>query len=244
MPLVRRVRAPSILLAVVAAGVLRPAAAQEAAAGVNGYLTLSNGYWSHGLAQNDGLSLQLGVDYQHAGGFFAGAWAADVDYARDYSLNRSRETVADIYAGYHRRIGAWSWTGMVGRYVYPNTPESYDYTEWSATVGYRDRVFYTASYSHDFYGWQRSSLNQEVSLALPLRGDLEIGGALGRFAVSGTSVDFTHWNVGVSKVARAVVLDLRYYDSGYAGAGYLGNLNADQYVLSVSYALRGRRTRI
>lgn len=240
----RRVHVPSVLLAAVALGTARIAAAQDAAAGINGYLTVSSGYWRHGLAQADGPTLQLGVDYQHAGGFFTGAWAADVDYAADYSAEDARESVVDIYAGYHRRTADWSWTGTVGRYLYPGTGAEYDYTEWSATVGYRDRMFYTASYSHDFYGWERSSLNQEISFALPLHGDLELGGALGRFAVSGTNVDFTHWNLGLSKVVRWIVLDLRYYDSGYAGAGYLGDPAADQYVLSLSYGLRGRRSKI
>jgi uncharacterized protein (TIGR02001 family) len=233
-----------VLLAAVALGAVRVAAAQDASAGVNGYLTVASGYWSHGLSQADGPTLQLGVDYQHAGGFFAGAWAADVDYVADYAAADPRDSVVDVYAGYHRRTADWSWTGMVGRYVYPGTGAAYDYTEWSATVGYRDRLFYTASYSHDFYGWRRSSLNQEISFALPLRGDLELGGALGKFAVSDTSVDFTHWNLGLSKVVRRLVVDLRYYESGYAGAGYLGNPDADHYVLSLSYGLRGRRTKI
>jgi hypothetical protein len=79
---------------------------------------------------------------------------------------------------------------------------------------------------------------------LPLRGDLELGVTLGRFAVENTSVDFTHWNVGVSKVVKRVVVDLRYYESGYDGVGYLGDPDANQYVVSVSYALHGKRTRI
>ena len=34
---------------------------------LNGYVTLANGYWSRGLSQNDGLSVQLGIDYQLGG---------------------------------------------------------------------------------------------------------------------------------------------------------------------------------
>ena len=220
------------------------AAAQDATPALNGYVTLGNGYWSRGLSQNDGLSVQLGVDYQHRSGWFAGVWAANVDYEVEYSYEQPREIETDLYGGYHRRGEDWSWTLMLGRYYYPHTAISYDYGELSATVGYRDRVFYSASYSDDFYGFPRSGLNQELSFALPLRGDLEIGGALGRFAIADTVVDYSHWNLGVSKLVKRVAIDLRYYDSDYEKVGWLGDPDANHYVLSVSYALHGNKPRI
>jgi uncharacterized protein (TIGR02001 family) len=232
---------PSVVCALaVSAGT---AAAQDAAS-LNGYLTLGNGYWSRGLSQNDGLSVQLGVDYQNQSGWFAGAWAANVDYAVEYSYGQARELETDVYGGFHRRGDDWSWTVMLGRYLFPDTAGAYDYGELSGTVGFHDRVFYTASYSDAFYGLAHSALNQELSFALPLRGDIEIGAALGRFAISSTDVDYSHWNVGVSKVVQRVVVDLRYYDSSFGYVGWLGDPDANHYVLSVSYALRPKRSRI
>jgi uncharacterized protein (TIGR02001 family) len=239
----RLVRVPWLLCALGLAA-SATAEAQDAAVGVNGYLTLGNGYWSHGLSQNDGLSVQLGVDYQHSSGFFAGGWAANVDYAIEYSQEQPRDVVVDAYAGYHARSEDWSWTVVLGRYFYPGTAIPYDYGEVGGTVGFRDRVFYTASYSPRFYAQGHAALNQELSLALPLRGDLELGATLGRFALADTDVDYTHWNIGMSKVVRRVVVDLRYYASGYDRASWLGDPNANQYVISVSYALHGKRTRI
>ncbi len=220
------------------------ASAQDAGPSVNGYLTLGNGFWSHGLSQNDGASVQLGVDFQHPSGFVAGAWAANVEFAVEYDHTQPREIVADVYAGFHRRHEDWSWTVLLGRYVYPGTAVAYDYTDTSATVGFHDRLFYTASYSNDFYAQGRDSLNQELSFALPLPHDVELGVTLGRFAVSGGDTDFTHWNLGVSKLVRSIVLDLRYYRSGYEWVSYLGDPHANRYVLSFSYALRGKRSRI
>ena len=236
-------RAPWLLCA---AGLMASAAAgaQDTAVGVNGYLTLGNGYWSRGLSQNDGFSVQLGVDYQHPSGFFAGGWAANVDYAIEYSHEQPRDLVVDAYAGYHARREDWSWTVVLGRYLYPGTAIPYDYDELGATVGFHDRVFYTASYSPRFYAQGHPALNQELSVALPLRGDLELGATLGRFALAESDIDYTHWNVGMSKVVRRVVVDLRYYRSGYDWISWLGDPNADQYVISVSYALHGKRTRI
>src|SRR5262245_11678848 len=165
-----------------------PAAAQTESSGVNGYVTLASGYWSHGLPHNDGLTLQLGVDYQHPSGWFAGGWAANIDYDVEWSYDEPREIESNVYGGYHRRPPDWSWTAMLGHYYYPDTAISYDYDELSATFGFRDRVFYSASYSDEYYGFWDSSLNQEISFALPLRGDFEIGGALGHFAVSKTQI--------------------------------------------------------
>jgi uncharacterized protein (TIGR02001 family) len=244
MPAVTRVRVPSLLIAAAVLAAAGGAAAQDVAPSVNGYVTLANGYWSRGLSQNEGASLRLGVDYQHPSGLFAGGWAANVDYDVEYSYSKPREIVADLYVGYHGSSTDWSWTAALGRYLYPETAIPYDYDEISATVGFRDRVFYTAAYSDAFYGASGSSLSQELSFALPLRGDIELGATLGRFAISGSQVDYTHWNVGVSKVVRSVVLDLRYYESGYDWLTYRGDPHANQYVLSVSYALRGKRSRI
>jgi uncharacterized protein (TIGR02001 family) len=221
-----------------------PATAQTDSSGVNGYVTLASGYWSRGLPHNDGLSLQLGIDYQHLSGWFVGAWAANVDYDVEQSYDHPREIESDFYGGFHRRHKDWSWTVMLGHYYYPDTAISYDYDEVSAMFGFRDRFFYSASYSDEYYGIWKSSLNQELSFALPLRGDFEIGGALGHFAVSATQIDYTHWNFGVSKLLGRVALDVRYYESGYVAPVLLGDPNANQYVLSVSYALRGRKPRI
>jgi uncharacterized protein (TIGR02001 family) len=239
---VRSKLTPSLLLALLATA--GTSVAQDAASGVNGYFTLGNGYWSRGLSQNDGLSIQAGVDYQLPSGWFAGGWAANVDYAVETWPEQPRELAVDVYGGYHRRGSDWSWTVTLGRYLYPDTAVSYDYNELSGTVGFRDRVFYTASYGDDFYGLPRSALNQELSLALPLRGDVEIGAVVGRFAMSGTDVDFSHWNVGVSKLVRRVAVDLRYYDSGYDRTGWLGDPDSNHLVVSVSYALRLKKTRI
>ena len=244
MPLSRLLRVVPFLIAAGSPAAALDAHAQDGSPSLNGYVTLGSGYLNRGLSQNDGLSLQLGIDYQHQSGVFAGAWAANVDYALEYSYEQPREIEADAYVGYHRRGEDLSWTFMLGRYLYPDTAIPYNYNELSATVGYRDRFFYTASYSDDFYALGRSALNQEISFALPLRGDLEIGAAFGRFALDGTRVDYTHWNIGVSKLVRRVVVDLRYYESGYDWLSYLGDPSANHYVLSVSYALRGKRPRI
>lgn len=219
-----------------------PALASAQDARLNGYVTLGSGYWKHGLAQTDGPSLQLGVDYQNHTGFFAYARALNVDYPEDYP-GQERDVEASAYVGFHgRRQESWSWTASYGRYIYPDAAR-YNYDELSVSVGFRDRVFYTASYNDDYYVRSLSALNQEIAVTFPLRANIEIGGAVGRFRIGGAGLDITHWNVGVSKLVGSVALDLRYYDGNYEWRNYLGDPYADRYVLSMTYALRGKGPR-
>jgi len=232
--------APSWVAVVIALVGSGAASAQDPVSELSGYVTLSSGYWKHGLAHNDGASLQLGIDYQHYTGFFAYARAMNVDYPQNLP-EQTRDVETSVYVGYHRRRAQWSWTASLGSYIYPGA-DNYDYDEISASVGFRDRVFYSASYNDEYYVRGASALNQEVSVAFPLPAEIEIGGAVGYFDVSG-GPEITHWNVGVSKLVGRTALDLRYYDGNYDRRNFLGDPDADHYVLSVSYALRGKRSR-
>ncbi len=227
-----------MVIALVGSGAAR---AQDPVSELSGYVTLSSGYWKHGLAHSDGASLQLGIDYQHYTGFFAYARAMNVDYPQDLP-GQSRDVETSAYVGYHRRRAQWSWTASLGTYIYPGAGD-YDYDEVSASVGFRDRVFYTASYNDEYYARAapRRSIRKSRSRSRCPR-DIEIGGAVGYFDVSG-GPKITHWNVGVSKLVGRTALDLRYYDGNYEWRNYLGDPDADNYVLSVSYALRGKRSR-
>jgi uncharacterized protein (TIGR02001 family) len=180
--------------------------------------------------------MQLGIDYQHYSGFFAYARTMNVDYPQNYA-GQSRDLETSAYVGYHHRRGRWSWTTSLGRYLYPDT-DGYDYGELSASVGFRDRVFYTASYNDDYYAGGGSALSQELSVSFPLPRNVEVGGAIGYFDMSSGAAEIEHWNLGVSKLIGVIALDLRYYDGDYSWRNYLGNPNAQRYVLSASYALR------
>jgi uncharacterized protein (TIGR02001 family) len=221
-----------VVVALVSSGAAR---AQDSESELSGYLTLSSGYWKHGLSQSDGGTLQLGVEYQHYSGFFAYARATNVEYPQNLP-GQSRDVEASGYVGYHDRGDRWSWTVSAGRYVYPEA-EGYDYDEWSASVGFRDRVFYSASYNDEYYARGTSALNQEVALAFPLPGNFEVGGAVGYFDIA-AGAKITHWNFGASKLLGRMAIDLRYYDGNYSYSNYLGDPRALNYVLSVTSALK------
>lgn len=226
--------APSWVAIAAAFAAAGPVCAQEAVSTLNGYVTLSNGYWKHGLAQTDGASLQLGIDYQHYSGFFTYARAANVEYPQNLPY-QTRDVEVSAYVGFHDRHERWSWTVSAGRYLYPGA-DTYDYGEWSASIGFRDRLFYTASYVDKYYARDDSALNQEIALAFPLPRNFEIGGAVGYFDIAG-GPGIEHWNVGASKLIGRMAIDLRYYDGNYDWRSYLGDPDGQHFVLSLSYAL-------
>jgi uncharacterized protein (TIGR02001 family) len=226
-------------VATLAACMAERALAQAPTPNLNSYVTVASGYWRRGLAQNDGSSVQVGLDYGHHSGWFAGVQAANVDYEAEQGRLDARDIELDGYVGYHGRARAWSWTATLARYVYPGAAGDYDYSEIGAGVGFRERVFYNASYSRGLASGF-ATLNHELSLAWPVLGGVEIGATVGRFDFELVPADFTHWNVGASKIWRRLVIDLRYHDNDYGRSTALGDAVGNGYVLSATYALRRR----
>jgi uncharacterized protein (TIGR02001 family) len=222
--------------------------AQSAAPRISGYVTMSSDYRNRGLSQSRGApSLRLGGDLQHRSGFFAGAWAASVRYhppASKYpsapAADETRRSEIGTYIGYHARTAAWSFATAVARYDYPGSDADYDYHELSGSVGYSDRVFFTASYTNDLFGWRASALNQELGIALPVGTSFELGASLGRFDADALGLKYVHWNAGVSKTVSRFGFDLRYYDNDQRQYGPLGAPAAGEWVLSASYGFKAR----
>lgn len=237
------VRLATLLALPIACTAAPDAHAQSSQQDLRGYVTLASGYWKRGLAQNEGASAQIGIDFTHHTGFYVGAGAANVDFDLEYSASEPRRIEANVYVGYQKRREQWSWNVGLGRYLYPGAAIDYDYNEVTGTVGFRQRLFYTAGYSGAYYGGRHSALNQEVSLVFPLRGNMEIGGAVGKFRIAGDVLDITYWNAGATKLLRRWAFDMRYYDGDSPRISYYGDPDARHVVLSVSYAFGGRKPR-
>ena len=237
----RRCSLAAALLGAVGAwpgGAWIPAQAQPVGSSISGYVTVTSDYRRRGLSQSRGnASLQLGGDYQHRTGFFAGGWIATMEYVPgDVSGASSHQKEIGYYAGYGRRAGAWSFAATAGRYAYPDSVRDYDYNEASATVAYRDKLFLTASYTDDLFSRGASALNQEIGVTLPLPWRLELGATLGRFDSSDVDGRYTHWNLGLSKTfTRRLGLDVRYYETSGYFASPLGATTGDHWVVSASF---------
>lgn len=206
---------------------------------VSGYLTAASEYRHRGLSESRGrASLQLGADFQHRSGFFAGVWAAQIEaYAEDEHDVSSRYKAA-YYAGYMRRVSSWTFTASTIRYAYPGL--AYDYDEQTAAVGFRDRLFATVSYIDDLFSLGHA-WHGEIGFALPLPMHIELGAAIGRVDASNPMLDYTHWNVGFSRTfLRRVGVDIRRYGTSRYYSNAVATTHGDEWVASASYAFGGR----
>jgi uncharacterized protein (TIGR02001 family) len=208
---------------------------------VSGYVTLTSDYRHRGLSESGGeFSFQVGGDYQHATGFFAGAWAARIDYAQPAADASTRFKVG-YYVGLSKRVARWSLTATAVHYAYPGLAYDYDYDEVSATAGFRDRLFVTAAYVDEPFGRRASALYGEIGTAWPLAHGLELGATIGRLASSDSRLAYTHWNLGLSRTfARRLGVDLRYYDGSRYLSNAIATTDADSWVLSASYGFGSR----
>jgi uncharacterized protein (TIGR02001 family) len=194
------------------------------------HVTLANDRWSHGVSVlRSGPSVEAGFDYQHRSGLYVGAAVANVDYATEQ---------VNLSLGYRWDSPEWIINGGVARYLYPGLIRSYDYTEWSIGAVYRDRYLASVRYAPEILALWGPSLDFELGIAWPLGNEFELGGTLGQFRSRDFfGVDYTHWNLGVSKSLRRFAIDLRYHDNSSTRVSPLGDPAGDRWVLSLSYAI-------
>jgi uncharacterized protein (TIGR02001 family) len=217
-----------------------PAPAQQRPSRLDGYLTIATDYVRRGLSQTAGNgTVQAGLDYGHSSGFFTGGRVSNVELEAGYGVANPRDVEIDVYVGFGRERGPWTWAVTAGAYLYPDSTYDYDYAEFSVTAAYRRWIRYTASYLEDWPSADASALDHELTGAVPLPWDVELAASVGHIVSSSVSdLTYSYWNAGATKLWRRLSFDLRYYDTGYSGISYIGEAADRQWVLSLSIGLR------
>ncbi len=203
-----------------------------------GYATLTADYRVRGRSQTDtDPALQLGIDFQHDSGIFAGLWGSNVDFPIDRFEEEARDVELNYYLGYHRSIGR-VWDGVISviRYAYPGASKNYDYTEISVGVNYVERLFATVAYSDDAYSLGGSATVYELAAQYPLVYGIEIGATAGLYDSSDLlGGNYKYWNVGLSKPVDRWTFDVRFHDTDNTATRIFGDeIAGDTWVFSVS----------
>ncbi len=217
----------------------REGAAQSVPDRLRASLSVASDYVLHGLAQTDDEpSLRFALDFESAGGFFAGGAVANVGYTAEAQFSRPRDTQISLYGGYLWRKGQWSANVALSRYIYPDIAINYDYTQLAFTVSYRDRYFLTGARVTDYLAVYGDAYDYRAGLAWPLVQNLELGVNAGSFDARGPfGADYTYWDAGLSRPVGRFNLDLRIHDNTYGRSSLLGNRVDDLWVLSLTYVL-------
>lgn len=211
------------------------AVAPESPHSFSGNLGLFSQYIWRGMTQTDEeLALQGGVDYAHASGLYAGAWASNVSWTTDLGYMDSNSLELDLYAGFAGSIGKTGLGYNVGllQYLYPGTgaagqPDT-DATEIYGGLSYNwfnVKASYTVS--DEAWGFDDASgtVYYEANADIPLgENGLHLNLHVGSFhfdgetgSVDNNEYDYEDWKIGITKA----------WDNGVKLGAYWTDNNAD-----------------
>ena len=168
-------------------------------------------YVFRGLSQTDGrAALQGGVDAD-LGGFYAGAWASNVDFGD------GTDAEVDLYGGYRTQAAGYDLDFGVAGYGYVGAPDGadYNYVEFMAQASRPVGAAVlgaAAYYSFDYSGADKEAAYVELNAAYALADKWTLSAAVGHqwLDVSG---DYATWNLGTAyALSDALALDVRYHD--------------------------------
>lgn len=215
--------------AAVAALIATASASTASAQDVSFNVGVTSDYVFRGLSQTDeSPALQAGVDVTFESGFYAGAWASNVDFFDD------TDAEVDVYGGYRTEVSGFALDfGLVG-YFYINEPSGADYNfvEFKAAasravgpVTLGAVVYYTPDYS----GAIDDATYVEANAAWAFADKFTATAAVGNQDFDG--FDYTTWNAGVAyALTDKISLDGRYHDTDVDTP-----LSDERFVASVKY---------
>lgn len=211
-----------------AGGLLAVAGAAQAGFTVSPAVT--SDYDFRGVSQTlEDPAFQLGVNYGHDNGFYAGVWGSNVDFG-----SPDPDVEIDLYTGFAGGDAAETFGYDVGvvYYMYPNA-SSGDTFELYAGIS---KSIFSAKlwYSPNVASSSNDGFYVEGNIAYPLPANFtlkgHIGYSFGDAAVS-SAVEETDYSIGVDYTFKNLVLGVKYVD----GSGVLSN--RDMTIFTVSTTL-------
>ena len=188
---------------------------------------VTSDYLFRGVSQTQhNPAIQGGVDYSHKSGFYAGAWASNVDWVDAGYYKDENFLELDLYGGFRGSMGPVGYDLGVITYYYPGDEyagtASPDTTELYVGLTWE---FLNLKYSHvvseNFIGWQgpggqdtRNSKYLELNATYDLGKGWGVLGHVGHQWVNNLDdANYTDWKVGVTKDIGFGVVTLAYSDT-------------------------------
>jgi len=138
--------------------------ASVAGAEISGSASIVSDYRYRGVTLSGKKpAAQVGVSYDHALGFFAGAFASTIRLTPPYGPG----LLSSAYSGYAWRLPSGITLEAGGDYFWFDDAARYNYGEVFAGVG-NDSVSVRLHYSQRYWGFASDSLYAEINYAQPL----------------------------------------------------------------------------
>jgi uncharacterized protein (TIGR02001 family) len=168
---------------------------------------------------------QVSIDVEFPKEFYVGAFAATAD-PKD---NPSPDFEIDVWAGRYWRLSEnWSSDLRLSQYTYPDDPRrvSYNRTELTGTLGFRNRIFVAAIYSPNTKAVGSSSGYDdgnawavELSGRHPFNERFAISAGIGHYGLEEIYHDtYNYWNVTLTGTFAPFELQLAYLGVDSAAA--------------------------
>jgi len=223
----RRMQHAVRLGALIMAGLAIQARADDApASSVSGSVAVVNDYLFRGLSQTNWKpAVQPGIEYDHASGFYVGAWGSNISWLSDASSDAapiSSSLEVDVYAGYRGSFGGgWSYDVGLYEYYYPGTyPTGFTRpytTEGYASIGFK---WLSLKYSHAFtnlFGFadSKNSNYVDLSYSYEFSPGWTVGAHVGHQKVKHVDgASYSDWKISVGKsFDHGYSVSLGYYDT-------------------------------
>ena len=204
---------------------------------VAGSVAVVNDYLFRGLSQTNWKpAVQPGIEYDHASGWYAGAWGSNISWLSDASSDAARISSSvelDFYTGFRGGFGdGWSYDVGLYEYYYPGTyPSGFTRpytTEVYGSLGYRG---VTLKYSHaltNLFGFadSKNSGYLDLSYNVEFSPGWTLNPHAGRQKVRHVDhASYNDWKVGVTRAFdHGYAVSLGYYDTSASRSVYT---NAD-----------------
>ena len=222
--------------------VLALAPALAAHAEVTATVTGTTDYVWRGVSQTDEKpALQLGVEYEHESGLYAGTWGSNVDFDEDVSDPAHFEI--DLYAGWRGETeGGLGWDIGVLRYLYPDTTEDFDYNGLVVSATYGIFTF-EVDYSNDVFASGENGFYYNLGVSHEIPDLFTVAASVGysdfdkEVNGEGAPDSYVDWRIGISRSLWDFDLDLSYYDTSDNGEELNGDMAEPRVVFTISRSL-------
>ena len=192
------------------------AAAAGAQAEVSSTWTLTNDYDFRGASQSaKDPAVQASIDWADESGWYAGAWASNVDFGPEVDIDYEVDLYTGFSGGDEEGLG---WDVGLVYYAYPDDSDV-NYPEIYGKISYN--VFSGALfYSNDYVNSSESAMYVSGDVSVPLPSNFSLtahaGYSFGDFWDGGDgepSSDYIDWSVGVGYTVGHFDLALKWVDT-------------------------------
>ena len=212
--------------------------AEEASSPFSWSVAATSDYVFRGASQTDeGPALQAGLTWTASSGFYAGAWASNVDFG-----SGGPNVELDTFIGYNTDLGGDDFVNfdvMLNRYNYlGGNGSDLSFNELYTKLTFAGSFAVTATYTNDVWasgedGWY---FGASKSFSLPADYSLDVNVGQSLFD-SSVARDYTDWGVAVGKSWGNFNAKLGYVGTNSDGEINFGELADDRVVLTLTYGM-------